>query len=139
MKYGILVGQNSAEKIKINMNDAVGLIRGRDLETGLPKTIKLVDTEIKEAVAMDLVKIVRLVSTVLDETPPELMDDILKRGIVMIGNGSRINGLAKMIEMETKIQTRILENSGMMVIKGCGELIQNRELLKQVKLVSGLK
>ena len=88
---------------------------------------------------MDLTKIVKLVSTVLDETPPELMEDILKRGIVIVGNGGKISGLATLIEAETKIFTKVLDDAGMMVIKGCGELIQNREILKQVKLVSGLK
>lgn len=147
MKYGILIGPNSAERIKMEiggfgskeLEKRTALVRGRDLETGLPKTIKLTEGEIKEAISMELSKIVKLVSTVLDETPPELMEDILKRGIVVVGNGGRINGLADLIEGETKIVTKVLEDSGMMVIKGCGELIQNRDLLKQVKLVSGLK
>ena len=147
MKYGILIGQKSAEKIKMeigNFSDKdsdkkTALVRGRDLETGLPRTIKLTGVEVKEAMTMELAKIVRLVSTVLDETPPELMEDILKRGIVLVGNGGRIGGLAQLIESETKIFTKILEEPGMMVVKGCGELIQNKEMLKQVKLVSGLK
>jgi len=79
------------------------------------------------------------VSTVLDETPPELMEDILKRGIVLVGNGGKINGLAQLIESETKIFTKVLDEPGIMVVKGCGELIQNREIFRQVKLVSGLK
>ncbi len=146
MKYGILVGSNSAERIKMEVGNfkkdgdkKMALVRGRDLETGLPKTIKITEDEVKEAMAMELTKIVKLVSTVLDETPPELMEDILKRGIVLVGNGGKINGLASLIESETKIFTKVLEEPGMMVIKGCGELIQNKELFKQVKLVSGLK
>ncbi|MDD4026673.1 MAG: rod shape-determining protein [Candidatus Shapirobacteria bacterium] len=146
MKYGILIGVNGAEKIKMETGNLdkdgekkTALVRGRDLESGLPKTVRITETEIKEAMAMELIKIVKLVSTVLDETPPELMEDILKRGIILVGNGGKINGLAQLIESETKIFTRVLEEAGMMVIKGCGELIQNREMLKQVKLVSGLK
>ncbi len=139
MKYGILIGQRSAEKIKMEIGKSFGLVRGRDLETGLPKTIKLTEEEIREAITMDLSKIVKLVSTVLDETPPELMEDILKRGIVLVGNGGKIKGLAQMIENETKIFTKVLDEPEMMVIKGCGELIQNKSLLKKVKLVSGLK
>lgn len=147
MKYGMLVGPNSAERIKMEIgnlsnkgNDKkTALIKGRDLETGLPKIIKLTEAEIKEAIAMDLTKIVKLVSTVLDETPPELMEDVLKRGIVLVGNGGRIDGLAQLIESETKIFTKVLEDPGIMVIKGCGELIENKELLKQVKSVSGIK
>ena len=146
MKYGILIGPNSAERIKMEVGNLdkdgdkkTALVRGRDLESGLPKTVKITEIEIKEAMAMDLTKIVKLVSLVLDETPPELMEDILKRGIVMIGNGGKISGLDQLIEAETKIFTKVLEEPGMMVIKGCGELIQNREMLKQIKLVSGLK
>ena len=138
MKYGLLIGPNSAERVKIE-EKKMTLVKGRDLETGLPKAIKLTEEEIKEAVSMDLSKIVKLVSTVLDETPPELMEDILKRGIVLVGNGARINGLATLIENETKILTKVLEEPGMMVVRGCGELIQNRDLLRQIKLVSGLK
>jgi len=147
MKYGILIGQNSAEKIKMEIGNfsnraddkKTALVRGRDLETGLPKTIKLTESEVREAITMDLSKIVKLVSTVLDETPPELMEDILKRGIVLVGNGGKIKGLAQMIENETKIVTKVLDEPGMMVIRGCGELIQDKTLLKKVKLVSGLK
>jgi len=145
MKYGILIGPNSAEKIKVEMGSSKGgdkktaLVKGRDLESGLPKTIKITEDEVREAMAMELAKIVKLVSTVLDETPPELMEDILKRGIVIVGNGGKISGLASLIEAETKIFTKVLDDAGMMVVKGCGELIQNREILRQVKLVSGLK
>jgi len=138
MKYGVLIGQNSAERIKCEDKKTV-LVRGRDLETGLPKSINLTENEIKEAISMEVAKIVKLVSSVLDETPPELMDDILKRGILLVGNGSKIVGLEKLIESETKIFTRILDEPGFAVIKGCGELVQNRELLKQIKLVSGVK
>jgi rod shape-determining protein MreB len=136
MKYGILIGENSAEKIKIEIGKEIGLVRGRDLETGLPKSVKLTSNEIREAVALDMAKIVRLVVSVLDETPPELMEDILKRGIALVGNGARIDGISSLIESKTKIFCRLIDEGGMAVIKGCGELIQDRLILKQVKLVS---
>jgi rod shape-determining protein MreB and related proteins len=137
MKYGILIGANSAEKIKIGIGGrVVDLVRGRDLETGLPKSVKLNKNEIKEAVSLEMMKIVKLVSIILDETPAELMEDILKRGIVLVGNGSKIEGMANLIETRTKICTRLIEDGGMSLIKGGGELIQNKELLKQISLVS---
>jgi rod shape-determining protein MreB len=77
MKYGLLIGPNTAEKIKIG-GDSNNLIRGRDLETGLPKSVKMTREEIREACSLELGKIVKLVKSVLDETPPELMEDILK-------------------------------------------------------------
>ena len=138
LKYGLLIGPNTAEKVKIEENGD-GLIRGRDLETGLPKTIKLLPSEVGEAIALDLNKIIKLVTSVLDETPPELMEDILKKGILLVGNGAKTNGLAEMIEAQTKICTRVAQEPGLAVIKGCGQLIENKNLLKQIKLVSIMK
>ncbi|MPM40553.1 Rod shape-determining protein MreB [bioreactor metagenome] len=138
MKYGILIGGNSAEKIKMNIDKEISLVRGRDLETGLPKSVKLTNNEVREAVALDMAKIVRLVSLILDETPPELMEDILKRGISLVGNGAKIDGISALIESKTKIFCRLVEGGDMAIIKGCGELIQNRKLLGQIKLVSKL-
>lgn len=143
MKYGLLIGPNSAEKLKMevgNLNGKeekkYGVVRGRDLEKGLPKSIKLGENEIREAVSLEVSKIVKTVSSVLDETPPELMEDILKKGIVLTGNGAKMKGIDNLIEAETKISTRVIDDPGLCVIKGCGELIQNENLLKQVKLVS---
>lgn len=134
MKYGLLIGQNSAEKIKIGTDNS--LVRGRDLETGLPKSVKITREEIREAASLELGKIVKLVKSVLDETPPELMEDILKRGIVLVGNGSKIKDLPQMIEMETKICTVLADEPGMTVIKGCGKIVEDSDLLRQIKLVS---
>ncbi len=145
MKYGLLIGPNSAEKIKIevgNLSDEsqkekkLSVVRGRDLETGLPKSIKIGENEIREAISLEVSKIVKMVGSVLDETPPELMEDILKRGIALVGNGAKMLGLAKLIERETKIATRVVDEPGLCVVKGCGELIQKPDLLTRVRLVS---
>lgn len=140
MKYGLLIGPNSAERIKLELGETNRqlVVRGRDLETGLPKGVKVGGSEIEEAMSMELTKIVKLVGSVLDEAPPELMDDILKKGLVMVGNGARIKGLSEMVEAETKISTRMADEAGYCVIKGCGELLDNRDLLKKIRLVSGL-
>lgn len=135
MKYGLLIGPNSAEKIKIGV-ESDSLVKGRDLETGLPKSVKMNREEIREASSLELGKVVKLVKSVLDETPPELMEDILKRGIVMVGNGSKLKDLAQMIESETKICTILADEPGMAVIKGCGRLVDDNDLLKQIKLIS---
>jgi rod shape-determining protein MreB len=146
MKYGVLIGPGTAERVKIESGrifDGEGgshsLVRGRDLESGLPRSIKLSASEIQEAVGLEVGKIVKMVKTVLDETPPELMDDILKRGIILVGSGAKLKGLDREIEKETKIVTRVTEDPGMSVIFGCGALIENRELLGQVRLVSGYR
>lgn len=146
MKYGLLIGQNSAEKIKMEIGNLLekdsserdfALVRGRDLETGLPKSVKVSDSEIREAISLEISKIIKVVREVLDETPPELMEDVLKRGIVLVGNGSKVRGIESLIEKEIKIRVQKIDEPGLCVIKGCGVLIEDKNLLKQVKLISG--
>lgn len=135
MKYGLLVGQNSAEKVKINLENN-GLIRGRNLETGLPGEAKLTKTEVLEAISLELGKIAKLVKSVLDQTPPELMENIVKKGIILVGNGANLVNLKEIIEAETRICTVVADESGMAVIKGCGRLVEDNLLLDQVRLVT---
>jgi rod shape-determining protein MreB len=145
MKYGLLVGKNSAERIKMeigNVGEGSGrevLAKGRDLETGLPRGIKVNESEIREAIILEASKIVKLVREVLDEAPPELMDEVMKRGITLVGNGSKLKGLGELIEKDTRINVRVAEEPGLSVVRGGEELIRKREILKQIKLVSGFK
>jgi rod shape-determining protein MreB len=147
MKYGLLIGQNSAEKAKIALgsvweteggNLKTTILRGRDLETGLPKAVKVSEGEIREAIILETQKIVKLIKEELDETPPELMEDVLKRGIVLVGNGAKLGGLDRLIEKETKISTRVADEPGLYVIKGCGELMMDANLFENIRKVSGL-
>jgi len=147
MKYGLLIGQSSAERVKIeigNVGDIKGegksaVLRGRDLETGLPKSIKVSEGEIREAIIFETQKMAKLVSEMLDETPPELMEDILKRGIVLVGGGASLRGMDKLIEKETKINTKVAEESGYCVIRGVEELLENSTLLEMIRVVEGAK
>lgn len=145
MKYSLLIGQTTAERAKVELGN-VGepnkslkemVIRGRDLETGLPKSVKINENEIREAVMFEVQKLIKLIKEELDETPPELMDDILKRGIVMVGNGSKLHGLDRLVEKETKITTQRADEAGLCIIKGCGRLMEDRYLLESIRLVTG--
>jgi rod shape-determining protein MreB len=147
MKYGLLVGQNSAEKVKIDLGNVfeketsdkkTAVLRGRDLETGLPKTVKIGETEIREAIFLEAQKIIKLIKEELDETPPELMEDVLKKGIVLVGNGANLRGFDRLVEKETKVSTRIAEDPGYCIIRGCGELMENPKLFENIRIVSGL-
>jgi rod shape-determining protein MreB len=145
MKYGLLVGNQTAETVKMeigNLGDKREaksmIVRGRDLETGLPKSIKLTEGEVMEALMMVVPKIVRLVRLVLDETPPELVEDVLKRGIMVCGKGALLRGLDKVIEAETKIMTRVAGEADLAVIKGCQKLLDNPEMFSRIKLVLGV-
>lgn len=135
MKYGLYIGKNTAERVKIEMG---GVIRGRDLETNLPQSIRLKSEEIKEATALNVKRIVNLVKIVLDEMPTEMADDVLKRGVVMSGGGSQFPGIDKLIEEEIKINAQVLPSPSFGVVKGEGELLENMEWLDRIKLVSSL-
>ena len=113
------------------------VIRGRDLENGLPKTVKIAENEIREAIILEVASIVKLIKEELDETPPELMEDLLKRGIMLVGNGANLKGLDRLVEKETKISTRVADEPGLCVIKGCGELMENPEMFEKIRIVSG--
>jgi len=147
MKYGLLIGQNTAEKVKIELGSVwengseskkTVVMRGRDLESGLPKSIKVGESEIREAIIFEVQKIVKLIKEELDETPPELMEDLLKRGIVLVGRGSLLGGIDRLIEKETKISTRVVDDAGMTIIRGCEKLMADNELFSNVRMVSGL-
>jgi rod shape-determining protein MreB len=133
MKYGLFIGKNSAEKLKI---EGGGVVRGRDLEHNLPKSLRVSGAEIREAAALEVNKIVRVVCEVLDEMPTEMTEDVLKRGIVLIGGASLFSGLAKTIEEETKINTVVVEEPAQAVIRGCGELLEDPEVLKRIKTIN---
>lgn len=135
MKYGLLIGKNTAEKVKIEMG---GVIRGRDLENNLPKSIRLRGEEIKEATALNIKRIVNLVKIVLDEMPTEMTDEVLKKGIIMSGGGSLFPGIDKAIEEEVKINAVVVNNPMYGVIKGIGQLWENEEWLSRIKLISNL-
>jgi len=147
MKYGVLVGKRTAESIKIKIGILIPsklkkreimVVRGRDLESGLPKSLKLDSVEIMEPLLMVGKKIINLVSSVLDEIPPEIADDVLGRGVCLLGGGGRLRGLDGLMEEELKFSVRLIEDPELAVIKGCGELMERPDLLEKVRLVAGL-
>ncbi len=148
LKYGVLVGLPTAEKIKQQVGNVSPsfqgkgkqmVVRGRDMETGLPKSLRINEAEIREAILPVVQKITIAVNEILEETPPELTVDILKRGILLAGGIARLNGLDKLISEELKISVWRADNPDLLVVKGCGTLLENEKLLNRVKLTGGLK
>jgi len=135
MKYGVLIGKVTAERIKMKVSNMV--VRGRDLESGLPKSIMVGVAEVDEAVALELTKIVRTIKSVLDEAPPEITNEVVRQGILLVGRGSLISGLREMVESETKINCMPLEDPGTVVIRGVAAIVEDNQLRESVKLVSG--
>ncbi len=145
LKYSLLLGQPTAERVKVTIGSALGekekfaVVRGRDLETGLPKTIKLSNDEVREALAPILHEIVTNIQDTIEEAPPELVSDIMENGIVLAGGGALLAGIDQMIAEETKMPVIVADDPITCVARGCGIVLENPELLRKIKITSGLK
>ncbi len=138
-EYSLLLGERTAEEIKMAIGSAfpaVGEpdaeIRGRDLVTGLPKTILVTAEEIRKAIDEPVSRIVEAVKTTLDSCPPELSGDIMDRGIVLTGGGALLHGLDDRLRHETGIAVHIAENPLNAVVMGTGRCIEEFEALEKV-------
>ena len=146
LKYSLLVGQPTAEEVKIQLGSAYPqkeekqmVIRGRDLETGLPKSLKISSSEIREALAPTVAQIVTNVADLLEETPPELISDLISRGIVLCGGGAMLSGLDKRLAEETKMPVWLADDPITAVVRGCGRVLEDTSLLKRVRVSGSLR
>lgn len=145
LKYSLLLGQPTAENIKISIGSAgiikekFTVVRGRDLETGLPKSIKLSSDEIREALSPIIMEITSSIKETLEEAPPELVSDIMQKGIVITGGGSLLSGIDEVVKEITKMPVVLADDPLSSVVKGCGKLLENESLLKKIKVTSGIR
>jgi len=180
MKYGLVIGQPTAEEVKISIGSANDLeklkkdddkaesktkrrikkveevideagekqaekgplyavVRGRDMATGLPKSIKFSSVEIREALAGVVRQITAGVIDMIEETPPELIGDILEQGIVLAGGTSMLKGLDMLLSEETKMPVWRAEDPQMAVVRGAGKTLEDERLLNTVKVVGGVR
>ena len=130
-KYNLLIGEQTAEDIKIRIGTAVERpepqsmeVRGRDLISGLPKVIRVNSEEVRDALKDTLSQIVEVVQSVLERTPPELASDVVDRGIVLTGGGALLNGLEELIESKTGINTMTAEEPMTAVAIGTGRYVE---------------
>ena len=138
-KFQLLLGRRSAEEIKIIIGAVEPLqenlkaaIKGRDLVSGLPKEIIISDAEISEAIAPSVNAIISEIRSVVEETPPELIADLMTRGIYLAGGGSLLRGLPEMVQRATGITTRLAEDPLTAVVRGCGIILENVDSLKEI-------
>ncbi len=138
-EFNLLIGEKTSEDIKIAVGSAYVLkeqltiaIRGRDLVSGLPKEVIVNDSQIREAISRSIRIIVNNVKTVIEETPPELLSDIMQRGIILAGGGSLIRGLDKLIANQTEMPVRMMEDPLTAVVRGTGIVLEDLEVLKHV-------
>jgi len=139
--FNLLLGERTAEKIKALVGSAVPLkekkkikMRGRDLVTGLPKEIVVTDEQIRAALSRSVVKIVDAIKTTIEETPPELLADIMEKGIVLAGGGALLKGLDKLITKETGTKVYIADDPLTCVARGTGIVLEDIDNLKDVLL-----
>lgn len=130
-KHNLLIGERTAEDIKIKIGTTYPLVeeetmevRGRNLVTGLPKTVTVTSSETEEALREATSQIVEAVISVLEQTPPELSADILDRGIVLTGGGAMLRGLEELIEEKTGINTMTAEDPMKVVAIGTGQFVE---------------
>jgi rod shape-determining protein MreB and related proteins len=142
-EYSLALGERTAEEIKMALASAYPLeeelyaeIRGRDLVTGLPKTIVVSTQEIREAIEEPVSAIVDAVKVTLDKTPPELAADIMEKGIVITGGGALLHGLDSRLASETGMPLRVATNPLTSVVVGSGQCLEEFDALKQVLISS---
>ena len=169
LRHGLLLGERTVEELKIKIGsayeqkskvkiqnskaeekeilkpeneknrDRVAVVRGRDIETGLPKSLRVTEVEAREALAPVLSEIIEGISDVLEDAPPELTSDILEHGILLTGGGSLLPGIDKVIVERTHIPVIKSEDPLTTVVRGTGKVLEDTSLLHRVKVIGGLK
>lgn len=158
LRHGLLLGEKTAEDIKMKIGSAyesgkrqgrgakeeeegqkLMIVRGRDIETGLPKSLRLSETDVREALAGVVTRIIEGIAEVLEEAPPELTGDILEHGILLTGGGANLKGLDKLIMERTHIPVVVAEDPLTTVVRGTAKVLEDAQLLSRVKVTGGLK
>ncbi|NTW30169.1 MAG: rod shape-determining protein [Candidatus Moranbacteria bacterium] len=143
-EFNLLIGERTAEEAKIAIGSAYPMrekmtmpVRGRDLVSGLPKEIIMNDEHVREALSHSIRVITNTIKTIVEETPPELIADIMGRGIILAGGGSLIRGIDKLFANQTGIPVRLMEDPLTAVARGTGVVLDDMEHLQEVLIESG--
>ncbi|MBI1982088.1 MAG: rod shape-determining protein, partial [Candidatus Levybacteria bacterium] len=155
LRHGLLIGEASAEELKIKVGSAykksqksevrsqkseevkgekMAIVRGRDIETGLPKSLRVSETEVREALGPIISQIIEEIADTLEEAPPELTSDILEHGILLTGGGALLPGLDHLIVERTRIPVVLADDPLTTVVRGTGKILEDEALLSRVKV-----
>ncbi len=133
------MGEKTAEDIKLATGSAYPLeetlettMRGRDVVTGLPKEVIVEDSQIRKALGRSVKILVNAIKGAIEETPPELVADIMHRGIFLVGGGSLLRGLDELVAEETEMPTRLVEDPLTAVVRGTGVVLEDVNALKEI-------
>lgn len=134
-----LPGESKNVEVIEEKKEKVALIRGRSVETGLPNSLRITETEVREAIGPIINEIIDGIMEVVEETPPELTSDILEHGILLTGGGALLQGIDDLIVERTKIPVTVVDDPLTTVVRGCAKLLEDEKLLNQVKVTGGLR
>jgi len=140
-KFNLLLGQRTAERIKIQVGSVLpqnqtleAIMRGRDLITGLPKEVRISDANVREAIIKPIKIIVDNIKATIENSPPELVSDLYEKGMVLTGGGALIRGLDELISKETKMPVYITDEPLTAVVRGAGKILDDLEHLQEILL-----
>ena len=139
-EHKLEIGAQTAEQIKISVGSAMRtrsrniLVKGRDLVSGIPKTIDIRTDEIRQALKDPVKRILDVIKDALEATPAELSSDIIDRGIVLAGGGSQLRGLDQVLREKTGVPVNVADEPHLAIVKGCGAVIEDLEKYKHVLL-----
>lgn len=169
LRHGLLLGERTAEDLKISIGSAyhrpavrkaqsaarkneekeketkeeksekMAIVRGRDIETGLPRSIRIPESEVREALSPVINQIIEGIAEVLEEAPPELISDILEHGILLTGGGAMLSGIDQLIVERTHMPVVISNDPLTTVVRGTGRVLEDTTILERVKVTSGLR
>ncbi len=138
-EFKILIGEKTAEDVKVSIGSVIpqeapleSAIRGRDLVTGLPREVIVTDSDIREAIAQSIASLIDATKEVLESTPPEILSDVMKRGIHLVGGGALIKGLAELLEEELEIPVYVAHEPLSAVARGTGMILENIEKYQDI-------
>jgi len=142
-KYNLLLGERTAEEVKIAIGNVIeiegesnykSVFRGRDLKTGLPRAIEITPSEIREALKPPITQIINDIKDAIEDTPAELMADIVREGIVLAGGTSQLRGIDRLLTQELKVPVKVAKEPLTCVVRGCARALENEKLLHKVRI-----
>jgi len=142
-EFKVLIGERTAESMKIAIGSVIETgdsveapVRGRDLVTGLPREVIITDADIREAISLSVLAIIDSVKEVLETTPPEVLSDVMTRGVVLVGGGSTISGLAELLEESLRVPIHIANDPMTAIVRGTGVIIENIDAYEDILIDS---
>ncbi|MEX0672571.1 MAG: rod shape-determining protein [Candidatus Paceibacterota bacterium] len=142
-EFKILVGEKTAELIKLKLGTVIGSdepteapVKGRDLVTGLPREVVITDTDVREAISHSIDTLVESVREVLEATPPEVLADVMQRGIYLVGGGALLTGLDQLLTEYIKVPVHVADDPLTAVARGTGVILENMEAFEEVLIVN---